>query len=114
MGPIPVYMGYIPDETTWHSELKRIGHEPVEYPKSIGACFRTYLDDGSTVVWITLNRSHILNDSQLVGFIAHEAVHAVDFITKAMVEKEPSEEFRCYTTQYIVQEIYAEYKRLFG
>lgn len=102
MGMLPTYVGFAPDETSWNKEMKRLKMSE-EYPKTDGRCTVFENSSGKTIVIITINKRSEVTQAQVAGLVAHEAVHAFDFICKDIGETDPSSEFKAYTIQHITQ-----------
>jgi predicted metal-dependent peptidase len=68
----------------------------------------TIFEKGSSqTVVVYFNPSHIKNCDpvEMVGLIAHEATHVMQYVQKYMSENNPGWEWQAYTMQYLVQEM---------
>ena len=108
---LPTYVGYCPDKESWKSEMKRLGVKNEPYPKTHGRCTRFIKDHDHTVI-ICINPKSDTTELQVIGLIAHEVSHAVDYIFEDIGEDNPSSEFKAYLSQFLVQNIYEDWKKI--
>ncbi len=109
LGFLPTYVGYCPNKKSWKKEMERLGIKDEPYPETHGRCTRFIKDSDHTVI-ICINPREETTEVQVVGLIAHEASHAVDYICEDIGEVSPSSEFKAYLTQFITQNVYENWK----
>lgn len=112
-GPIPVQFCYAPDRAAWDYALKSIAVEPEPYPTASGMCnyFAPELTNkGEITVIITLNEKHIrkrdMQMSQIVGLIAHESAHLMQYAMRHMAahnEPQRHDELEAYIVHWATQ-----------
>lgn len=67
--------------------------------------------DGQQVCVVCIYPEAIARPAQIAGMLVHEAVHVVQYYMKGIGEKQPSDEFQAYTTQWVSQILIEEYAR---
>lgn len=114
-GPLPIKLCYAPDKAAWKYALKSCEIKPEPYPKTAGHCTtwdKTLTKFPELVIIITVNARKELAQSQIVGIIAHEATHALQFAMQSMhpgYDVERHQELEAYFVQWATQNIYAHY-----
>lgn len=113
-GPFPLYIGFVPSRKAWDKFIKSAGRDD-EYDVKHGQCnFFESTDLGRSVVLICVNPDNKVGRLEIIGIIAHEVVHAFDYLCQFIGEKSPSKEFKAYTIQSWVQEACWAYEELVG
>lgn len=51
---------------------------------------------------------------EVMGLLAHEAQHAIEAVVRNMRDDSPSEEFKCYAMQAILQDLVVAYEQCHG
>lgn len=108
------YFGFCPSPKVYEAEMQRLGvpaHDR-RYPTTAGAC--TYLtnNDGKLTCIVTLmDTVDTCNTIQIVGVVAHEAVHVWQQLCDLIGEDSPSAEFEAHAIQAITEELLCAYKR---
>jgi hypothetical protein len=114
-GCLPVKVCYAPDKAAWKYALKSCDIKPEPFPKSSGRCTtfdKTLSKFSELVVIITFNIPDGLHVSQIIGLMAHEATHAMQFTMQSMHPDyaiERHNEVEAYFIQWVTQNIYSHY-----
>lgn len=103
-GPLPIYVGYAPDEKAFRREMKRLGCEnPPPYTLSGGTTHCLRKDGALTTCIVCAKRRDGVGTEAMIGLLVHEAVHVWQAVLESMSEEDPSPEFEAYTVQHIAQ-----------
>lgn len=113
LGFLPAHVGFCPSKKAWKCTFKELKQKPHEWPRSDGSCTRIYNDLGHPVILITISgkAAKRVTGVQIVGIVAHEAMHAWRFIRDHIGESEPSFEFEAYVIQAITMGLLTGYKQ---
>ena len=102
-GPLPIFIGFAPDEKSFLAEMERLGTKEIPpYTISDATTHHFRSDDGMTCIVCIKPRKGICKE-QWIGLLVHEAAHVWQAIRESMEEDNPSAEFEAYTLQYISQ-----------
>ena len=104
----PIYYGLCTSEKQFTKTLKALKIPKAEWPSfvNVGANATTHhfeASNGSKSAVICIQVPKGKTVSQIVGLLAHEAVHIWQEIKKSIGEKEPSSEFEAYSVQWLTQ-----------
>ena len=109
----PVHLGFCPSKKAWDTVMKEFNIiDPPEFPTSSG--FTQFLCNeitGDALVLVSLNNDDKQPLLNIIGLIAHEAVHVFDFICEHINEDEPSKEFKAYSIQMITMELLEAWRK---
>lgn len=112
----PLYIGLCTTEKSYLSELKRLGIKKNDRP--------SFCDLGDAVVHFVENKKGTVSEGtvsaivcipygrpihEVVGLLAHEAVHIWQEIKIKLGEHSPSPEFEAYSIQTITERLYGAY-----
>lgn len=107
-GQWPCYIGFTTNRTAWRNECKRLGLGRLPFVVGHGnAMCRTIEGNrgGLMVVITAVKPSKRVSWEAYAAMIAHEAVHAMQFIKERYSANEPlGVETEAYLVQYITQE----------
>lgn len=110
-GWLPVFCGFCPSERAWTAEMKRLGCADLPYPTTDGRISAIEKDGANPIYLVTISeRSSQRSDEQIIGLLAHEAMHVWRYLCEAIGEDHPSPEFEAYTVQHLVQSLVAAYR----
>jgi hypothetical protein len=117
-GAIPIALCFCPDQECWDYAFATLECTvaPGLYPSSAGMC--TTLDREITnsiepVCIITMNVTPSMVGSQIVGILAHEAVHVMQHAIDSMYPNRVTErhmELEAYIVQWAAQACYYSYR----
>lgn len=109
----PCYVGFTSSEVAFGREVKRLGNPGHEFLTGSGAGATahsfSHSELGLTVI-IALNKSRKVTAIQRAAVIAHEAVHAAQFIFEWFGEENPGKETEAYLVQYVTQKCLLAYQ----
>lgn len=91
--------------------MKNFGVKDLNYPKSDGS--HTELaskDTGSLACVVTVTGDKGRSANQVIGLLAHEAMHVWRALREDIGEKTPSSEFEAYTLQNIIMGLISAYQ----
>lgn len=108
MGHLPIYFGYCDSQKSWRKEMKRIKIDGENDMLSCGKdaqCWEFSNENGyrTIIVCIDGKSAKARPVIQVIGLLAHECSHAIDYIMSAIGERNPSTEFKAYTLQGLIQ-----------
>lgn len=105
MGQWPLFVGFTTSRKAFAREVKRLGNPTVKFLASdhSSATMHTFVEDGSTVCIIAMEKPAGRSNEQVAGMIAHEAVHVAQELWARIGEREPGREAEAYLVQMIVQ-----------
>lgn len=111
--PADVQVAFVPNESEWYRVLKKeYGITDEEYPTSDGRV-TALTKDGAVHCLVTITDKKT-SPEQLVGLIAHEAVHCYQKIKNWMKEQDPGIEFEAYTIGGLTQALISCYRQTRG
>lgn len=101
-----IWIGIAFTEKSYLKECKRLNiAKPPSYIEKAAAINPFVKDDGSLSLIICFDPfRQKLHKNQIPALLAHEAVHASDYIFENIGEDKPGMEIRAYLVQYIVQQ----------
>jgi len=111
---MPVKICYTPDAKAWAIMLKQLGlPDDTPYPTQHGRCESFESPKYSElIVVIVINPKPGTTIDQIVGLIAHEATHALQFTMEKMhpgYEVERHQEVEAYFVQWVTQNVFVEF-----
>jgi hypothetical protein len=101
-----IWVGIAFTEKSYLKECKRLNiAKPPSYIEKAAAITPFVKDDGYLTLIICFDPLRDkLHKNQIAALLAHEAVHASDYIFENIDEDKPGMEIRAYLVQYIVQQ----------
>lgn len=102
-----VFVGIAFNEESYIKECKRLNiKEPPIFNDKVASIKSFTKNDGGLTLIICFNplKNRKLHKNQIVAVLAHEAVHASDYIFENIGENKVGMETRAYLVQYIVQQ----------
>ena len=105
-GWFPFNIGFVPDLKSWEKVTKYLKAEDAPYGESAGRC--TNLVNTETrdlCILISIKHWDTKDSAAVAGLVAHEAVHAFEFMCDHIGEDKPSSEFKAYAVQSFVREV---------
>lgn len=105
LGILPTNFAFCMSEKSFKKEMKTLGFDNVQMILGGDAtCHTAKTSNGNyAFVCIQLETIKTATLEQIIGLIAHECMHAWQFIKKSIGEKKPSSEFEAYIVQSLVQ-----------
>lgn len=99
----------------YEEEIKRLGvkyYEPLfdRDGRADAIVLKLKDDKGGEIAIVGMRNWTTLSTAQIVGLLAHEAVHLFDYHCELIGEDEPSEEFKCYSIQKYVQSLFQSWQ----
>ena len=104
----PTRIFFCPSRKVWDAEMKRRGLEQ-EFLDCPASC-TTFPEFGVVITMRKCDRSSV----EIIGLLAHEAWHAVEGVIRNMRDDSPSEEFKCYAMQAVLQDLVVAYEQCHG
>lgn len=106
-GALPISIGYCHSEGQFKVEMKHLkideSYEWIEQGKG-GMAHLFKNENGHRIGIICIDTKDKKTIGSLVGILAHEAVHILQFALVAMGEERCGDEFAAYLVQYVTQQ----------
>lgn len=104
-GWFPFNIGFVADEKDWGKVTKYLKAD-APYGTSAGRCTTLInTETGDLCILIAIKHWDTKDAAAVAGLVAHEAVHAFDFMCDHIGEDKPSSEFKAYGVQSFVREV---------
>lgn len=105
MGFLPIYVGFTTCPKAFAAEMRRlkIDDPPSFTNDGADATAHTFTKEKIITTIVTIKKDPKRIVAQVVGLLAHEAVHVWQECRSVIREREPSIEFEAYTVQWITQ-----------
>lgn len=109
---MPLHYAYIPNKKAWKKAMEEFNRtDPYKQPSGATCSIFRNPSRTTTVVLIYINTDKIeeLTLEQTTALLAHECVHAMQFLCEHIEEEKPSLEFFAYGVQTIYQRILTDF-----
>lgn len=107
VGFLPVNLAFVPSEQAWKKTVKLLGEPDWEYPTYSGCCSTLDKPGATFTVLISVNPAEGINDVQVAGCLAHEAVHFMQYALRSVTtpgkEIQRNDEIEAYLVQFAFQ-----------
>lgn len=103
-GHYPVPIAYLPSRKAWKKFLKKYKLPDIDYPQGVLGHCMLIANEETNYRYIMMSLGEMDNraPSEILGTMAHECMHAVDFVMAAVGEGEPGAEQKAYFIQSLI------------
>lgn len=111
---LPVHIAYCDSQKSFDKWRKLHGMEEREF--TVAGCpatthyFKHETGSMSCIICFDMEQMDAMKMDKVIGLIAHEAVHAMQFTVNCMRDDNPSDEFQAYITQGVTMFCFNHWK----